>query len=363
MVTASGAGHHPAVGPAAVSAERAPLAVTVASEHDGDAWDAFVAGHPGATGYHAWRWRTVFQQAFGHETVYLVARRGERVCGVLPLVLIDSLLFGRTLTSLPFVNYGGVVADDGAAGDALLEKAGEVMRARRCRHVELRHVDRRFDSIPCRQHKIAMVLDLPGLAWERLDKKVRNLIRKAQKSNFTCEHGGPELLDGFYAVFARNMRDLGTPVYTRAFFTAVLRAFPHAAHLHVVRLGDKPVAAGLTFRTRETVEIPWASSIRDYNHLCPNYLLYWNMLQFAHDLGCRRFDFGRSTPGEGTHKFKEQWGAAPVPLHWEYLLSAGVDVPDTSPNNPKYEIAIELWKHLPLAVATRVGPYIVRGIP
>ena len=85
------------------------------------------------------------------------------------------------------------------------------------------------------------------------------------------------------------------------------------------------------------IEIPWASSIRDFNPLCPNHLLYWHAMETAVAEGVDVFDFGRSTPGEGTFKFKEQWGAEPVPLHWEYRLPKGGDVPDQSPKNPKFQ--------------------------
>ncbi len=222
------------------------IAVTIAIERDAAEWDRFVEARRGASGYHLWAWRGVFSKAFGHESVYLVARNGERIAGVLPLVFINSRLFGRSLTSLPFLNYGGVVAESAEAADALLARAAEVARERRCGHVELRHVARQFPQLPCKQHKVTMRLQIEPGMWERLDRKVRNQIRKAQKSGLTSEVGGAGLLDEFYRVFARNMRDLGTPVYGRSLFREVLRAFPDRTRIHVVRLNGVPVAAGLT---------------------------------------------------------------------------------------------------------------------
>jgi FemAB-related protein (PEP-CTERM system-associated) len=339
------------------------IVVATASDTDEIAWDQFAGTHPAANGYHLWAWRRVFTQAFGHEPIYLFARADGRVTGILPLVLINSRLFGRTLTSLPFLNYGGVVADSEAVADRLVDAAADVARDRRCRHVELRHVERRFLRLPFRQHKVAMLLQLSGDMWERLDRKVRNQIRKAQKSNLVVQRGGAELLPEFYTVFARNMRDLGTPVYSSCLFEEVLSAFPQRAHLHVVRLSGQPVAAGLTYRSRATVEVPWASSIRDHNALCPNHLLYWSVIEAAVEHGCEVLDFGRSTFGEGTYKFKEQWGARPVPLHWEYYLCPGATLPNVSPSNSSFHLAIETWKRLPLPVANRLGPFLVRGIP
>lgn len=347
----------------APSASSRALTVAVAAEHEGGDWDAFVSSHPAASGYHAWGWRGVFRRAFGHEPTYLVARREAVIHGVLPLVQINSLLFGRSLTSLPFLSYGGVVADTDDVGQMLIDASVKIARSRRCRHVELRHVNRRFPLLPCKQHKVAMWLRLGEAMWERFDRKVRNQIRKAQKSGLRSHRGGIELLDAFYEVFARNMRDLGTPVYGPRFFEEVLRTFAERTQLHIVRLGGTTVAAGLTYRSGEVVEVPWASSIRDYNGLCPNHLLYWNIIESASESGCKTLDLGRSTPGEGTYKFKEQWGAMPVRLYWEYPLCSVDALPDASPSNPKYQLAIALWKRLPLAVATCLGPRVVRSIP
>jgi len=346
--------------------------IALASDRDGGEWDTFVRSRPDAEGYHEWAWRGVISRAFGHECPYLIARRarvgssgpeGSDIAGILPLVETRSLLFGRAMTSLPFVNFGGVLAESDAVARALVDEAARLAASRRCRHLELRHVGQRFPDLPCRQHKVTMRLPLQVGMWERIDRKARNQVRKAEKSGLTVVWGGAERLDDFYRVFARNMRDLGTPVYARRWFEEVLSAFPQRARLAIVRLKDKPVAAGFTFRTRGTIEIPWASSIRDFNNLCPNHLLYWSAIEAALAEGCEVFDFGRSTPGEGTYKFKEQWGAEPVALHWEYWLASGDEPPDQGPKNPKFRMAIETWKRLPLWLANAVGPSIVRGIP
>lgn len=338
--------------------------LTITAAPSIEAWNRFVAAM-GASGYHAWEWRGVFERAFGHDTIYLAALREGHIEGVLPLVLIDSWLFGRALFSLPFLNYGGVVAVSEEAAAALLAEAARTAAERRCAYLELRHTTRQFPELPFKRHKVAMVLPLgpdAGRMWEGLDRKVRNQIRKAQKSELVAECGGPELLDEFYAVFARNMRDLGTPVYGRQLFAEVLTTFPGQAAIHVVRRAGTAIAAGLTYRTRLTVEVPWASSLREHNPLCPNHLLYWSIIEHAIRERCTALDFGRSTPDEGTFRFKEQWGARPSPFHWEYQLPAGGSLPNTSPTNAKFKLAIAVWQRLPLAVTTTLGPAIVRSI-
>jgi FemAB-related protein (PEP-CTERM system-associated) len=350
--------------PAETAGEPA-AAVSLASDGDRVAWETYVSSQPSATGYHDWAWRDVISRTFGHASFYLMARRAGRagITGVLPLVEIRSRLFGRTMTSLPFLNYGGVIADTDQDAQALLASARDLARRRGCRHVELRHFDRRFGALPFKQHKVTMRLPIGEGIWDRLDRKVRNQIRKAMKSDLTVERGGVELLADFYAVFARNMRDLGTPVYPRRLFEEVLGAFPSRARLVIVRLKGAPIAGGLTFRTGALVEVPWASSIHDYNPLCPNHLLYWSVIEAAVADGCTTLDFGRSTPDEGTYKFKAQWGATAIALHWEYVLLRGDAIPDQSPKNPRLRLFVDTWKRLPLWAANLIGPRVVRQIP
>lgn len=341
-----------------------PMVVT--PESTGPEWDAYVDAHPEATAYHPWRWRRVFETGFGHRAVYLAARSNRRVVGVLPLVCFNSWLFGRFVVSLPFVNYGGVLADDLAGAQTLLEQATAVAAKLEASHLELRHRSRQFAALPAKYHKVAMQLTLAPDArtmWDRFDGKVRNQIRKAEKSGLTASSGGRELLDEFYPVFASNMRDLGTPVYGRRFFAAILDELPDSTRIVLVRAGARCVAGAVTVAFRQTLEVPWAASLWAYRTSCPNNLLYWTIIQEATAAGLRSLDFGRSTPDGGTFRFKRQWGAQPAPLCWEYGLLARTGVPDQSPANPKFRTAIALWKRLPLRVTTLLGPRIVRSIP
>lgn len=338
-----------------------------ATLHAGEpAWDEFVSSHASATGYHRWAWRRVFEHAFGHATRYLSVIRDGVVVGILPLVLFDSRLFGRFGVSLPFVNYGGVVAAEDDVAEALLDGAIREARAARLQFLELRHTDARFAHLQSRRHKVAMTLRLQPTAeeqWAAVGKKVRNQVRKAEKSGLHVKVGRDELIGAFYSVFERNMRDLGTPVYARAFFETVLEAEGPRGHIVCVYLGDHPIAASLILGHGRSCEVPWASSIRDFNHLCGNMLLYWAMLRHAILGGYTVFDFGRSTRDGSTFTFKRQWRAEPTELVWEYWTGAGEGLPDFTPSSPRYRLATAAWQRLPLAIASRLGPRIVRNIP
>jgi FemAB-related protein (PEP-CTERM system-associated) len=344
------------------------VGVRVSQETDGFAWDRFVDAHPGARQYHRWVWKRVVERSFGHRTLYLSARRGGEIAGVLPLVVMKSALFGRFLVSLPFFNYGGVLAvgGDSEVEAALFAAAAAAGAAERASFVELRHEREHVGLAATRSHKVAMVLPLPPTVealWKSFDTRNRNHIRKAQNAGLTFGIDEPGGLAAFYDVFSRNMRDLGTPVYGRNFFETIVEELGAAATVVVVRMEGKPVAAGILLHHRDTVEIPWASSLRRYNPLCPNYLLYWQALTHAIAIGRTTFDFGRSTVGAGTYKFKGQWGAKPCALHWQYWLAPGAQVPDLNPDGGRFQLAVRLWRQLPVGLTRVIGPPIVRYIP
>ncbi len=348
------------------TSNRADAPVEVTTEVAGAEWDAYVRAHPHGTVDHLWAWRAIFDGVFGHQCRYLAARRGGQIAGVLPLVLMRSRLFGRLIVSVPVLNDGGLLTDDDGAAASLLGTATSVATEFGARHVELRHRARQRPELPSRQHKLGLTLPLsttPDDLWKRIDRKVRNQVRKAQKSGLEVVEGGVELLDAFYPIFAENMRDLGTPVYPRRLFAETLRVFGPQARIWLARQGTVPMAGAVTIRFGETVVNPWASSLRRFRALCPNVLLYWGMLEAAAATGAAAFDFGRSSPGGGTHQFKLQWGAVETPLHWEYVLLQSSVLPDTSPTNAKMHLAVEAWKRLPLAVANVVGPHLSRHLP
>ena len=310
--------------------------VSVTHDIDAIAWNEYVHSHADATVDHLFEWRDIFTSVFGHDCTYLAAVRDGCVVGVLPLVKFRSRLFGRFVVSLPFLNYGGLLTSDAPAATALTVRAKELTRAFGGTHLELRHVDRQCTDLPFRSHKLALTRALPQSAdtlWTTLDKKVRNQIRKAQKEGLVAVEGGAALVDDFYRVFAENMRDLGTPVYSRRLFVEVLRRFPEQARVTVVRCEGRPVAASVVMHWRGVVLVPWASSLKHYRQRCPNMLLYWSMMESAIAAGAQQFDFGRSSPGSGTHAFKLQWGATERPLHWEYALLSRDAPPDQGPTN------------------------------
>lgn len=309
----------------------------------------------------------MIEAAFGHRTYYMCAKDDSgRICGVLPLVRQTSRLFGDNLTSLPFLNYGGAVGDSEDIENVLMQSAGEFAQAAGISHVEFRDDRPRNGEWPVSTRKVSMRLELPDTPealGKSIGSKLRSQTRRSAKEGVVLETGSVELLPDFYQVLSRTWRDLGTPLYSRLFFEEICRQFADDVVIVVARLNSAPIAAGFLIGFDESIEIPWAGAIRDYNRISVNMALYWQALTHAIEKGYRVFDFGRSTTDSGTYRFKRQWGAEPVQLHWHYWLPNGADLPDLNPSNPKYDMAIRVWQKLPLAVTSRLGPPVSKFLP
>jgi serine/alanine adding enzyme len=341
-----------------------PIEVTTL-ERESCGWDEFVQGAAGASAYHEFRWKGILERTFGHRCHYLAAHAGGGLAGVLPLVEMKSVLFGHFLVSLPFVTYGGILARDAATQASLAAAAADLAVRLGAHHVELRQ--RMPVEVPwvSRRHKTAMVVRLPERIedyWSDLSSRLRGKIRKAQRSGAAFTAHGAEGIAALYGVFARNMRDLGTPVYPLSFFRNIAESLPARSFAFVVRAGGRPAAAALGVLHGDELHLPWICSNYDYAKSHLNEFLYWSILEWAFLHGLRTVDLGRSTAGGGNYRFKQQWNPEEIPMHWYYWAPDGAPPPALSPDNPRFALAIRCWQKLPLAVANVLGPRVVRGI-
>jgi serine/alanine adding enzyme len=336
------------------------------SEAEGNRWQNYVDSQAQSTHCHRWNWKSVIENSFGWPTYYLMAEEDSAVQGILPVVRQKSWLFGSFLSSLPYLNAGGILANTESAKKQLLASAIDLSKRVRADHLELRHRDDQQLGLVRKTNKVTVMLPLdpnPERLWKALDTKIRTKVRKSQSFGMRAEFGGEDFLQDFYSVFCENMRDLGTPVYSPRFFREILHAFPDTTHICRIRYNGRTIATSFMCGYRDCVEATWSASLKEYLKLKPNMFLYWNLFCYAAQRGYRIFDFGRSTVDSGTHVFKMQWGSQTVPLHWDYWLPNGRALPEINPQNPKYRFAIRLWQKLPLKVANRIGPPIVRCLP
>jgi len=337
-----------------------------AFEGPGAEWDASMhAGGAGWTHFHRWGWKAVIEQVFGHECTYLAARDDTgRVAGVLPLVRAKSRVFGDYLVSMPFLNYGGPLGTEPAVR-ALVAHAVSLARDCRVDLLELRCREQLTVDLPVSHRKITCLLDLSAGdsegVWQRLSSNVRRKVRRAQKEGVSVRFGLDQM-SAFYHVFSQHMRDLGTPTLPRRLFETLVERFPEDTWFGCAYYEGRPVAAGCGFQWGGEFELTWVSALQQYHRIYANMLLYWAFIERAAKQKLSVFNFGRCTPGGGTHHFKQQWGSRDVALMW-YQLVAGRRDATPSPHESAFAWGPSVWKRLPLAVANALGPSIARLIP
>lgn len=337
-----------------------PLPATLASQVD-----RFVASHRRASLYHTTRCVRFAADVFGLPCAWILAQEdSSRITGLLPLVMQRGIFFGRRWVSLPFFNVGGPLGLDDSIEHQLMLAAGELGRHSRVPVVEIRDTICR-SGFMARTDKARLVLELPQTLDElgtRLGAKLRSQIRRADRERPVVLVGGAELVPDFFSVFSVTMRDLGTPVYPVRFFERLLGDLAGDCTIVLIRLGGRAAAAALLTHFRDTVEVPWAASLRSVRATSVNMRLYWECLAHAIARRAARFDFGRSTIDSGTYRFKLQWGAEPSALYWYYPLQQHGESP-----GPARERAIALmrgiWSRMPVVVANRLGAMVSPGLP
>lgn len=351
-------------------------------------WDNFVRNYEFSDVYQLPVWNELIKKTYKHKSYYLIAKntnpiyfrnnKHNRLVGALSLVIINNFLVGNTLISMPYFDTGGIINKCEIVEKALLYKTIGLAEYLGSSSIELRQtyqlssIKNQLDldildgwNLSIIKNKVRMIFHIPEnqeVLIKSFNSKLRNQIRKPIREGLTVKIGGAEFIDDFYNIFAENMRDLGSPVHSKKFIAEALNAFPNTANVFIVYGNKKPLAGSVTIGFKDTLSNPWASSLRRYSHLAPNMLLYWSMLEFACQQGYKRFDFGRSTLGEGTYKFKEQWGAKPEPLYWYRLSKTNDQNWGGQPDKDKMSRAIEYWKKLPVPLTKIIGPKIRKYI-
>lgn len=326
-----------------------------------DRWNGFVASRPQANLGHLFEWGDVFASAYGKRSHYLAVLDGDAWAGVLPLVHMAGPIGGNRLVSLPFLDQAGVLADTREIASLLLERALQLARELGAQGVDLRAPPRRSGALEERATlEIALPPDVDGL-WTSIPGKVRNQIRKARSSGLETFSAGRERFGDCYRIFASRMRDLGSPVHSRAFFESIFDALKDRTGLYLTRDARGAIVGGaVAIRTGRAVTVPWAASLRDAFPLCPNHSLYWKILEDSVSAKAGVFDFGRSHVGSGAFRFKTQWGAEPKLLQWVSYDADGrrVRPPELRPG--EYSAITRLWSRLPLGIASALGPMLRR---
>jgi FemAB-related protein (PEP-CTERM system-associated) len=340
------------------------LAVRPFRDGDEHQWDRFVLRRGDGTFFHLAGWKRVIERAFAHRTFYLLAERDGAVCGVLPLTLVRSRLFGSSLISNAFGVRGGPIADDSESLHALESAAVSLMEETAVPVLELRNFSASRADWPTKTNLyVTFRRPLERSVDDNLKaipRKQRAMIRKGVRNQLKSEIDDD--VGRLHCVYAESVRNLGTPVFAKSYFRILREEFPTASDIVTVTWRGRAMASVLNFYFRDEVLPFYGGGTRMARDLAANDFMYWEVMRRACERGYRNFDFGRSKLGTGSYAFKKNWGFEPKPLVYQFRLSAGRSMPDLNPLNPKLGFLITAWKQLPLAVANLIGPLIVRGI-
>jgi len=341
-----------------------PVVVTEigAGAADRERWDAYVRAHPEGSLFHESRWRCAVERCFPFRPAYLAAESGGALRGVLPLFVVDNPFAKPRLISVPMAVYGGVLADDDGVARVLVDAAAARADGLGASYVEYRHVRglslERLAPLDAYATFVAALPDDPEACLAGLPRKARAAARKAIRDYRLDYEVRRDGLDRFFDLFARNKRRLGSPIYPKRFFEGLLEELD--ADLLFVRVGDRIVSGVLSFYDRDTV-IPYYSGADDrFQSLQFNNFMYLKLMEEGVRRGIRRFDFGRSRTGSGAFDFKKNQGFEPTPLAYQFDLRADAEIPNLTPDNPRFDFAQATWRRLPLPLVKALGPYLVR---
>lgn len=329
-------------------------------------WNEFVLAHPLGTPFHLTHWRDCIESTFGYQPRCLLAESAGRISGVLPLFLVRTPLAGRILLSSPFAVYGGILAGSPEAAAALQRAMESLAREERVEYAELRNAwpEQCAGYSPVRRY-VTFTQELKGSEEELLQaipRKTRAAIRKSLSCGLASRR--TRSLDAFCRLYLANLRRLGTPAFPRAHFERLLERYGDHCFVLEVLSDGMVIAAVLTFLFRDQVLPYYGASDPRYHALQPNNFMYWDLMRTGLREGMRLFDFGRSKiEKSGSFDFKSHWGMTMRELPYEVLLVRRREPPDLSPNNPKFGLFIHLWQRLPLWLANRLGPSLIKWVP
>lgn len=338
--------------------------IHIPAGEDEGRWDAYV-GPRTTTVTDLSAWRRAVQEAYGVRSSFLAAIEGDRFVGCLGLFEVKHPFFGHYLTTAVFGNDGGLYFDNEEGRNALLAEAKAKADRLDVDYLLIRTRGLALDGFEVDRHYQTAVINLTGGAdavWKNiLGSKTRNQIRRGIKEGFSVT-AGHDQVDLFYDVFHEAMRDLGSPAHGMRFYESIIKHLGDQAEFFVVRDGHKLVAGALLFWTNSVAMNLHTVTLHKYNRRCPNYLIYWKMIEASCERGCTRFDMGRSVIGSPNLAFKMNWGPEPFPLCYNYYLRKLKRVPYVDPRNSRYRIPIAIWKRLPVFLTKKIGPRFITGV-
>lgn len=327
------------------------------------AWNQAVADLPEATFFHLVEWQEVIAGSYGFTPYYLYAEDCTGICGILPLYHVRIPLLGSSLMSSPLGVYGGAIATSTDIQTQLEDVAVEQAKELSVGHLELRNVKRQREGWAVNEAYSSFQRELYADEEANLlaiPRKQRAEVRKGIKAELSTRVHRD--VDGFFQLYARSVRDLGSPIYPKRYFQLLLDIFSKNCGIHTVYKADQPLTTVMNFYFKDTVLPYYGGGVADARNYSAFPFMYWELMRMSAQQGYRNFDFGRSLKGSGAFSFKKNFGFKAHPLNYQYQLISAKHISGADPDNSAHKMLSRLWRHLPLSVANRLGPLVSRMI-
>ncbi len=316
-------------------------------------------------------WTSLPAQVYGYPAYRLLAQQDTAPTGALTLTHVRHPVFGNYLCTAPFGSHGGFAALHPPAAQELLAAAAQLAAALGVEYANLRFLAPEWLSAPPAgwvQHPVysTYLVDLvpdPEKMLASYSSDHRNHVRKSLKKGFSLRFGHLDLLEDAYAALAQSMHELGSPYHAKAYLRQMATRLGDSLQFAVLYAPDgKRAGAGVFITQGNTVTNLHANILRAYRAEYAGEFLYWQVILHYALSDFRLFDLGRSLIGSGNETFKRKWKPRVLPLAYWYALQPGADLPALNQKNPKFQLAIRVWKRLPAFVVRGLGPFLINGL-
>ena len=287
---------------------------------------------------------------------------------ILPLVVVKSKLFGSKVISSAYLEYGGFAG--------AVEGVQEILAYLQEKYasfdyLEIRGGLEKFEGVLSSQlvkknlYK-RFVLDLSKgekEVWAGIQHSKRKAITRALK-NLEVKEVQLSELNSFYDLYCRNMRDFGSPCYSKQYFISFYEKMVSKGLGKIFGSyhQGKLVSALLGFCYNERVHILIAVSDEKFYDLRPNDAMHWKFIQWACQDGYTTFDFGRVREESGQFEYKQKWGPQLLELPSYFQLWQVKEIPLVDPSSSKYKLALKVWRRMPLFVTKLIGMKLRKGL-
>ena len=313
--------------------------------------------------FHRPEWKQFIEDSFGISMKYFAVEEDDKIRMIFPMGIIDSLLFGKRLISVPYLEYGGF-AGESRYVQFLIEHVKQLYSS--YDYIQVREgvpenylVNNGFKKVE-EASRFILNLDAEEKIWGSIDKQKRKAVRKAEEMGVEVRDIGYNEVSNVYRLYSHDMKKFGVPAFPIKYFDnlwvyMIQNGLGKALGAYI---DGTLIAALLGFTYKDRVHITISVSKKGYLDYRPNDILHWEFIKWAIQEGYKIFDFGHVKKGTGHFDFKEKWNTELKPLNNYYLFLNKKEVTNLDKDSKKYKFLRSVWRKTPSFVLNKIGPKI-----